>query len=94
MAGNTVTVSEKGAIVIPKEIRERYGICPGDKVHVLDWGGQITLAKIPPGDPIEWGYGLLKGWTAQELLEEKHRERDEEERDLPPPRSPEPKPVP
>ena len=88
MAENTVTVSQRGAIIIPKAIRDRFGICPGDQVHVLEWGQEIVLVKIPPGDPIEWGRGLLKGWTAQELLEEKHRERDEEERGLPPPLSP------
>ena len=89
MVGNTVTVSEKGAIVIPKGIRERYGICPGDKVHVLDWGGQITLVKIPPGDPIERGYGMLKGGPSltRDLLEDRRWELEREERDVPPPRS-------
>ena len=87
MAGNTVIVSEKGAIVIPKEIRERYGICPGDQIHVLDWAGQITLVKIPPGDPIERGRGMLKGGPSltRDLLEEQRRELEREERDLPPP---------
>jgi AbrB family looped-hinge helix DNA binding protein len=87
MTGNTVTVSEKGAIVIPKQIRERFGICPGDRVHVMDWGGEIVLAKIPPGDPIERGLGLLKGGSMQHILEEKRRELEEEERGLPPPRA-------
>ena len=30
------TVSSKGWIVIPKEIRDRFGIKPGDKVQVID----------------------------------------------------------
>jgi AbrB family looped-hinge helix DNA binding protein len=86
MSKNTVTVSEKGAIVIPKEIRERYGIGPGDRVQVLDWAGRISLVKVPSGDPVKWGRGLLKGWTTEEVLEEKRRELEEEERDLPRPR--------
>jgi AbrB family looped-hinge helix DNA binding protein len=89
MAENTVTVSQKGTIVIPKAIRDRYGICPGDQIHVLDWGQQIVLVKIPPGDPIEWGRGILKGGPSltQELLEERRRELEREERGLPPPRA-------
>lgn len=88
MAGNIVTVSEKGAVVIPKEIRERYGICPGDKVHVLDWGGQITLVKIPLGDPIERGYGMLKGGPSliRDLLEDRRSELEREELGVPLPR--------
>lgn len=87
MARNTVTVSEKGAVVIPKEIRERYGICPGDRIHILAIGGEIMLMKIPPGDPIERGLGLLKGGSMQRILEDKRRELEAEERDLPPPRA-------
>jgi AbrB family looped-hinge helix DNA binding protein len=89
MSKNTVTVSEKGAIVIPKEIRERYGIGPGDKVQVLDWAGRISLVKIPPGDPIERMRGLLAGGPSmtEALLEDRRWELEREERDLPPPRS-------
>ena len=89
MTGNTVTVSEKGAIVIPKAIRERYGICPGDRVHVAGWGGEIVLVKIPPGDPIERGLGLLGPGPSltKGLLEDRRQELEREERDLPPPRA-------
>jgi AbrB family looped-hinge helix DNA binding protein len=82
----TVTVSKKGWVVIPREIRERYRIRPGDKVHVLDFGGRIAIIPVPE-DPIAAGQGLLKGGRSfQELLEEKRRELEEEEHDLPPPR--------
>ncbi len=87
MGTNVVTVSEKGAVVIPKEIRERFGICAGDRIHVMAWGEEIVLLKIPPGDPIERGLGLLKGGSMQRILEDKRRELEEEERDLPPPRA-------
>lgn len=83
----TVTVSEKGAIVLPKEIREKYGIKKGDKVRILDLGGELTLLPVPPGDPIERGLGMFTGGRSmKELLEEKRRELEEEERDLPRPR--------
>ncbi len=78
----TVTVSAKGWIVIPKEIRERHGIRKGDKVHILDSNGRIVIIPATKGDPIERAHGMFKGGGAsgtQALLED-HRweiERDE-----------------
>ena len=81
------TVSEEGWVVIPKEIREKYGLKQGSKVTILDFGGRITLMPVPEGDPIERGFGLLKGGPSmEEFLKEKQRDLEEEERDLPPPR--------
>lgn len=79
-------VSKKGWIVIPKEIRERHGIKPGDEVVVLDYGRGITI--IPAlKDPIRQGLGMLKGGKSmKEFLEEERAELEEEERGLPPPR--------
>ncbi len=79
---DTVTVSEKGWIVIPKELRERYGLHKGDKVHVLDSNGRIVIIPATKGDPIERARGMFKGGEpsgTQALLED-HRweiERDE-----------------
>ncbi|MDP2950388.1 MAG: AbrB/MazE/SpoVT family DNA-binding domain-containing protein [Chloroflexota bacterium] len=81
-------VSKKGWVVIPREIRERYGIQPGDKVHVIDYGGRIALVPAAK-DPIEHGFGLLKGGPSltQALLEDRREELEREERGLPPPRT-------
>ncbi|MGB9896245.1 MAG: AbrB/MazE/SpoVT family DNA-binding domain-containing protein [Thermoproteota archaeon] len=38
-------VSSKGQVVIPKEIRERLGILPGEKVVVIVRGEEIVLRK-------------------------------------------------
>jgi AbrB family looped-hinge helix DNA binding protein len=81
-----VTVSKKGWIVIPKEVRERNGIKPGDKVVIIDYGRGISIFPASK-DPVREAYGMLKdGSSMQEYLEEKRRELDEEERDLPAPR--------
>ena len=78
-------VSKKGWVVIPRAIRERYGIKPGDRVELVAFGGTISLIPIPE-DPIAAGLGLLKGGPSwAEMLAEKRRELEEEERDLPPP---------
>ena len=41
----TVTVGEKGQIVIPKKARELYGIVPGDDVMVMGDERGIALIK-------------------------------------------------
>ena len=80
-----VTVSKKGWVVIPKEIRERNAIKPGDKLVIVDYGRGISIFPASK-DPIREARGMLKGGPSmQEFLEEKRRELEEEERDLPPP---------
>ncbi len=85
----TATVSKKGWVVIPKEIREQYGIRPGDKVVFFNFGNTLTLRVRPTDeDPIKAGYGMLKGGPSmtKALLEERRWELEREERGLPPPR--------
>ena len=56
------TLTEKGQIVIPAEIRTRYGLTPGTQVEFADEGGTIRLVirrRVTPSDP-EAGYGLIK----------------------------------
>lgn len=57
---NTSTLSEKGWIVIPQEMRERYGLKKGDKVHVIDYGGVISVIPVSEA-PIKDSLGMLKG---------------------------------
>ena len=42
----TVTVGEKGQIVIPKQARELFGICPGDSLILL--ADEKRGLAIPP----------------------------------------------
>jgi AbrB family looped-hinge helix DNA binding protein len=81
----TSIVSEKGWVVIPKAIRERYGLKKGSKVSIVDWGGTIYLFPVPD-DPIAHGHGLFKGDDSadimREFLEEKRKEREREEREI------------
>jgi AbrB family looped-hinge helix DNA binding protein len=83
----TVTMSKKGWIVIPKEMRERHGLVPGREIDILDFDGRIVLVPVPEGDPIELGYGMLKGGPSltEGLLRDRAEELEREERDLPPP---------
>ncbi len=56
------TLSEKGQIVIPLEIRERYDLTAGTQVEFVDEGGAIRLVvrrRVPPSVP-QAGYGLIR----------------------------------
>ena len=57
---NTSTLSEKGWVVIPQELRERHGLKKGDRVHVIDYGGVISIVPASR-DPIKSSLGMLKG---------------------------------
>jgi AbrB family looped-hinge helix DNA binding protein len=60
---NMSTLSEKGWVVIPQELRERYGLKKGDRVHIIDYGGVISI--VPAADePIKNSLGMLKGKTS------------------------------
>jgi len=82
--GMTYKMGAKGQVVIPKELRERHGLAPGDEVVFEERDGEIVVRKrrskaeivrelvgsLPPSeiDPLT------------ELMEEKRRDREREER--------------
>jgi AbrB family looped-hinge helix DNA binding protein len=76
-----LTISNKGWVVIPAELRKKYNLLPGTEVVIVDYGG--VLAIIPAlKDPIKQGRGMLKGLPSltQDLLKEHAQERSREER--------------
>ncbi len=52
------TVSSRYSIVIPRDIRERAGIRPGQKLRVIAKGRVISLVPLPALDELR---GILKG---------------------------------
>lgn len=58
---NTVTVSTKFQVVIPKEVRGKLGIEAGMKFDVIEYGDRIEL--IPVRD-IKSMRGFARGITA------------------------------
>ena len=76
----TLTISNKGWVVIPAELRRKYNLTPGTEVVIVDYGG--VLAIIPAmRDPIKQGRGLLKDLPSltKDLLKERKKERKREE---------------
>ena len=59
---SAATLTAKGQVVIPAEIRARYELTPGTQVEFVDEGGTIRLLvrrRVPRSDPPA-GYGLIK----------------------------------
>lgn len=54
----TVTVSSKYQVVIPKDVRERLDLRPGQKVEAFAIDGRIELVPVRP---IEEMRGFLSG---------------------------------
>lgn len=44
----TVTISPKFQVVIPKDIRERLGLAPGQKVSAIAYEDRIELIPLRP----------------------------------------------
>jgi len=73
-----VTVSQKGWVVIPVELREKYHWKSGDKVNVVDYGGVVAL--VPRfRDPEGQGGGVLGG-PGRSLTRALERDRELERR--------------
>jgi AbrB family looped-hinge helix DNA binding protein len=54
----TVTISPKFQIVIPKEVREKLGLTPGQKVQTIVFEDRIELVPVKPMKKMR---GFLKG---------------------------------
>ena len=74
-----VTVSQKGWVVIPAVLRKKYGLEPGARVRVVDYGGVVAIVPLLK-DPVHQAEGMLAGPTSltKALLAERAKERERE----------------
>lgn len=64
------TVTSKGQITLPKEVREALGLLPGSQVEfVVEPGGVVLRKKIPPEVFERWG-GYLRGKVPANSVDE------------------------
>lgn len=77
---HTATVSTKGWVVIPKDLREKLGLKKGSQVQIVEYDRVLALVPLPD-DPVEALHGLLAEGPSltEDLLAERARERDREE---------------
>ena len=54
-----VTVSSRGQIVIPAELRRKLGLSAGTHLRVYESGSKVVL--VPElADPVEEGFGFIR----------------------------------
>ncbi|MBM3181315.1 MAG: AbrB/MazE/SpoVT family DNA-binding domain-containing protein [Chloroflexi bacterium] len=67
-----VTISTKYQVVIPREVREQFGLKPGQKVMFIPYNSTLRLVVVPS---IDKARGMFKGLTSEGIREEKDEER-------------------
>lgn len=74
-------VSIRGQTVIPQPIRKELGIKPSTRLAWTSQDGVIIVVPIP-ADPVKASFGMLagKGYTFENFMEERRREREVERR--------------
>jgi AbrB family looped-hinge helix DNA binding protein len=66
----TVTLSSKYQLVLPRGARERLRLRPGMRITVVEKGGVIFLV---PERPLKALRGIVRGVSPKELREKKDR---------------------
>jgi len=70
-------VSEKGQVTIPKRLRDRLGIRPGQVLDFEEDAGRLVAFKSATHDPLDAVYGILAGiGRTDDLIRELRGEPD------------------
>jgi AbrB family looped-hinge helix DNA binding protein len=82
MAGGEriVKVGPKGQVVVPKRIRDRLGIKPGQRVRVEEIGGDVRVRKLATLEELRGIFKDAPGRGTKDLEQQRRRDRELEER--------------
>lgn len=74
------TVTSKGQITLPKEVRDALGLVPGSQVEFVIEAGRVVLRRRIPSEAFERWQGFLRESlptteSVDELMEELRGER-------------------
>ena len=53
-------MGERGQVTIPKPLRERLGLRPGEEIEFVLEDGRLLLRKVVEQDPLDALVGLIK----------------------------------
>ena len=68
---NTVTISSKYQVVIPRHIREQFNLKPGQKLMFIPYKNTLRVVIVPP---IEEAEGIFEGLDTDPQREKEDRE--------------------
>lgn len=54
------TISEKGQVTIPKPLRDRLGLLPGQVLDFREEEGKLVATKAQIADPVGAVFGILQ----------------------------------
>jgi antitoxin PrlF len=64
-------VSERGQVTIPKSLRDRLGIAPGQVLEFEADHGRLVATKVTQRDPVDAVYGSLgSGRSTDDFIDE------------------------
>lgn len=71
MVGMLSRVSQKGQVTVPKPLRERLDIRPGDELDFTEEDGRLVALKLTRQDPVDAVYGSVAlGRSTDEIIRE------------------------
>lgn len=68
---NTVTISSKYQVVIPRPIREQFNLKPGQRIMFIPYNNTLRVVIVPP---IEQAEGMFAGIDTDPQREKEDRE--------------------
>ena len=64
-------MGERGQVTIPKPVRDRLHLRPGQELDVSEEGGRVVMVKALDDDPVRRSVGLLRlPRTVDEIVDE------------------------
>lgn len=80
-------VTQKGQVVIPKKLRDKYGIRPNGRVVITEIDHHLAVLPLED-DPIAEGRGLIRfSHSVRALMRQVRREEVQREKERPLPRA-------
>jgi AbrB family looped-hinge helix DNA binding protein len=61
----TMKLTSRGRVTLPRAVRERLGLQPGDAVEFVEEGGTFRIQKQPTENPFAKWRGYLRVWPAR-----------------------------